>query len=126
MWKLRFKFWNTLIYCETYVSLSSEMTTLFLFDYRLLLPETCYQSGECVKDGIYSRKESIPCPSGPPATGYWFNVTVEVSQGSAVVRLNGEVVHSESPCFPLVARVGVAAPNGYTNVVSYQKCIISF
>ena len=83
-----------------------------------------------MKNGVFygpPSGENVRFPSGPPKGRSWFNVTAEVSKWSAFVKLNGKVVHTESPRFSLVARAGVIVPNGYSNVVtSYKKCMISF
>ena len=85
----------------------------------------CFQTGYVYKgQPKFDQSKSGTCPSGPPKGAEWFSVKVTVSTatpaGEAKVYLNGNLVVSWNPRYPIKNRGGVLVANGYKNVVYYK------
>ncbi|KAL9974432.1 hypothetical protein ACROYT_G011462 [Oculina patagonica] len=86
----------------------------------------CFQTGY-VQNGQpkFDGAKSSTCPNGPPKGAEWFNVKVTVSTatpaGEVKVHLNGTLVTSWNPRYPIKNRGGVLVANGYNNVVYYKN-----
>lgn len=85
----------------------------------------CFQTGYVYKGKPkFDQSKSGTCPSGPPKGAEWFIVKVTVSTatpaGEAKVYLNGNLVVSWNPRYPVKNRGGVLVANGYKNVVYYK------
>ena len=94
-----------------------------MYIFRPHSESSCFQLG-FLENGVFKDAGSGSCPSGPPAGGVWFNVSVKVTSSSAVISINEEVVTTATPHFPILSATGVIACNGYDNVISYKKCMI--
>lgn len=88
--------------------------------FRIATAVGCYQTGHVVA-GVRTDVTSDICPSGPPAGQEWFSVTMEVSDSTASIKLNGELVVLASTNFPTTRRAGVLVANGDNNVIAYRK-----
>ena len=86
----------------------------------------CFQKGYLYKSQIkFDGAKSSTCPSGPPKGAEWFHVKVIVSTatpaGEAKMYLNGNLVTSWNPRYPIKNRRGVLVANGYKNIVYYKN-----
>ena len=89
-------------------------------------PPGCFQTAY-VDKGIprYDGTTSAACPTGPPKGAEWFNVKVTVSTatpaGEVKVYLDGALVTSFNPRYPIKRRGGILVANGYQNVIHFRN-----
>ena len=89
-------------------------------------PGNCFQTGYVSKGQLkWDGAISSSCPRGPPKGGEWFHVKLTVStatpSGEVKVYLNGTLVKSWNPHYPIKNSGGVLVANGYKNVVLFRK-----
>ena len=89
------------------------------------LVSTCFQTGYVYKgQPKFDGAKSATCPTGPPRGAEWFKVKVTVSTGipaeKVKVYLNGNMVTSFNPRYPIKRRGGVLVANGYKNVIYFR------
>ena len=98
--------------------------SVFLF-FRPHSAPSCFQTGYVYKgQPKFDGANTATCPTGPPKGAEWFNVKVTVSTttpaGDVQVHLNGTLVTSFNPRYPIKRRGGILVANGYNNVVYYR------
>ena len=86
----------------------------------------CFQTGYVFKgQPKFDGAKSSTCPTGPPKGAQWFHVKVTVSTATPEIEvkvyLNGNLVTSWNPRYPIKNRGGVLVANGYKNVVYYKN-----
>lgn len=86
----------------------------------------CFQTGYVNKGRPkFDGGISSTCPNGPPKGAEWFKAKVTVSNatpaGKVKVYLNGTLVTSFNPRYPIKRAGGVLVGNGYKNVIYYRN-----
>ena len=112
-----------------YLDVVMPLSMLFLI-FRPHLAIGCFQTGYVFKgQPNFDGAISSTCPTGPPKGAEWFQVYLTVSTASSSdevkVYMNGALVTSWNPHFPVKNLGGVLVANGYKNVVHFRKFKIS-
>ena len=86
----------------------------------------CFQTGYVLNgQAKYDGAISSTCLTGPPKGAEWFHVNLTVSTASpsdeVKVYMEGALVTSWNPRYPIKNRGGVLVANGYQNVVHFRK-----
>ena len=86
----------------------------------------CFQTAYVDKgQPRFDGAKTAACPTGPPKGAEWFNVTVTVSTatpaGAVKVYLDGALVTSFNPRYPIKGRGGILVNNGYLNVIRFRN-----
>ena len=96
----------------------------------LLMVSRPHSASQCFQIAYVSKGQlkwdgaiSSSCPTGPPKGGEWFKLVVSTAtpSGEVQVYLNGTLVRSWNPHYPIKSSGGVLVANGFKNVVHFRK-----
>ncbi|XP_032229577.1 uncharacterized skeletal organic matrix protein 7 [Nematostella vectensis] len=85
-------------------------------------PDRCVQPAY-VWGGGNARKDfsASDCLAGTPPNGEWFSVTLNVTQSSVTLTMNGVFAKTFKPHFPLKRRIGFGVPADFNNHLQFKN-----